>query len=106
MTDRPAITVTHLVDQERFRAEVDIDGAPTEVGYLDYTRDAGHADGDRLALTHTVIFDRFGGRGYAAQLVAQVLDQIRADGNKVVPVCSYVQGYLSKHPEAADLVAS
>lgn len=98
--------VTHLVDRERFRAEVDIDGVATEVGYLDYTRDPGHTDGDRLALTHTVIFDQFGGRGYAAQLVADVLEQIQADGNKVVPVCSYVQSYLRKHPEYADLVAS
>ncbi|GAC56872.1 hypothetical protein GOHSU_14_00390 [Gordonia hirsuta DSM 44140 = NBRC 16056] len=105
MTDG-AITVTHLVDRERFRAEVEEDGSPVEVGFIDYTSDSGYADGDRLALTHTVIFDRFGGRGYAGQLVRQVLDQIRADGNKVIPVCSYVTSYLEKHPEYADLVVS
>jgi len=101
-----SITVTHLVDQERYRAELEEDGGVVEVGYLDYTRDAGHADGDRLALTHTVVYDRFGGRGFAADLVEAVLTDIRGSGNKVVPVCSYVVRYLEKHPEHADLVVS
>ncbi|MFT3661118.1 MAG: GNAT family N-acetyltransferase [Gordonia sp. (in: high G+C Gram-positive bacteria)] len=105
MTDG-AITVTHLAERERYRAEIDEDGAPVEVGYIDYTRDAGHADGDRIALTHTVVYDRFGGHGYAGQLVRTVLDDIRADGNKVVPVCSYVVRYIEKHPEYSDLVAA
>ena len=100
------IGVTHLKERERYRAELDEDGAATEVGYLDYTRDAGHADGDRLALTHTVVYPEYGGRGFAGQLVQQVLDDIRADGNKVVPVCSYVVKYLDKHPEYQDLVVS
>lgn len=68
---------------------------------MDYTQ-----DGNRLALTHTVVYDRFGGRGFAAQLVKFVLDDIRANGQTVVPVCSYVQSYLAKHPEYNDLVAS
>ncbi|UQE74623.1 GNAT family N-acetyltransferase [Gordonia sp. PP30] len=102
-----AITVTHLDERERFRAEIlDEDGVPTEVGYLDYTRDSGHSDGDHLALTHTVVFAQYGGRGYAGQLVQQVFDQIRADGNKVIPVCSYVIKYLGQHPEYDDLVVS
>ncbi|MFM9378443.1 GNAT family N-acetyltransferase [Gordonia sp. VNK21] len=101
-----SITVTHLVDQERYRADIDEDGTTLEVGYLDYTRDAGHADGDRIALTHTVVYDRFGGRGFAADLVRHVLDDVRASGNKVVPVCSYVVRYLEKHPEYSDLVVS
>lgn len=106
MTDG-AITVTHLAERERFRAEIlDEDGLPTEVGYLDYTRDSGHSDGDHLALTHTVVFDQYGGRGYAAELVRQVLDDVRADGNKVIPVCSYVVKYLEKNPQYTDLVVS
>lgn len=105
MTDG-VIRVTHLSDRERYRAEIDEDGAPVEVGYIDYTRDPHHTDGDHLALTHTVVYDRFGGRGYAAELVRQVLDDVRASGNKVVPVCSYVVGYLDKHPEYSDLVVS
>jgi predicted GNAT family acetyltransferase len=105
MTDG-AITVTHLRERERYRAEIEVDGAPIEVGYVDYTMNAGHPDGDHLALTHTVVFDQYGGRGYAGELVRQVLDDVRATGNKVIPVCSYVVKYLEKHPEYSDLVVA
>ena len=97
------ISVTHLAERERYRADFAADGTDVveEVGYIDYTR-----DGDNLALTHTVVFDRWGGRGFAAQLVKQVLDDVRASGRQVVPVCSYVASYLDKHPEYSDIVAS
>ncbi|MFT4088247.1 MAG: GNAT family N-acetyltransferase [Gordonia sp. (in: high G+C Gram-positive bacteria)] len=100
------ITVTHLRERERYRADLVVDGFPEEVGYLDYTRDSGHADGDHLALTHTVVFAQYGGRGYAGQLVKSVLDDIRERGDKVIPVCSYVIHYLERHPEYNDLVVS
>ena len=96
------ISVTHLAERERYRADLIEDGSdPVEVGYIDYTQ-----DGDHLALTHTVIYDRWGGRGFAGELVKQVLDDVKANGQQVVPVCSYVVRYLEKHPEYADLVAS
>ncbi len=96
------ISVTHLAERERYRADLPgDDGEVAEVGYVDYTQ-----DGDRIALTHTVVYDRFGGRGFAADLVKYVLDDVRASGKTVVPVCSYVVRYLEKHPEYQDLVAS
>lgn len=96
------LQVTHLSVQERYRADVtDADGQPVEVGYVDYTQ-----DGDRLALTHTVVYERFGGRGFAAELVKYVLNDIRSNGQTAVPVCSYVQKYLEKHPEYSDIVGS
>ncbi|MFC0316321.1 GNAT family N-acetyltransferase [Gordonia phosphorivorans] len=105
MTDG-AITVKHLAERERYSATIDEDGSPVEVGFIDYTLDAGHADGDHLALTHTVVYDRFGGRGYAAELVRQVLVDVRTNGNKVIPVCSYVVRYLEKNPEYGDVVVT
>ncbi|NLG47888.1 GNAT family N-acetyltransferase [Gordonia sp. (in: high G+C Gram-positive bacteria)] len=95
------LEVTHLFDQERYRAVLkDGDNEAVEVGYVDYTQ-----DGDRLALTHTVVYERFGGRGLAAQLVKHVLEDVRSNGQVVVPVCSYVQKYVEKHPEYSDIVA-
>jgi predicted GNAT family acetyltransferase len=105
MTDG-GLTVTHLAERERYRADIDEDGMPTEVGYIDYTLDPGHPDGDHLALTHTVVFDRFGGETAAAELVRKVLEDVRASGNKVVPVCSYVNKYLEKHPDYDDIIVA
>ncbi|WP_026917417.1 GNAT family N-acetyltransferase [Gordonia shandongensis] len=96
------LEVTHLTEQERYRADLsEAEDGPVEAGYIDYTQ-----DGDRIALTHTVIYERFGGRGLAAQLVKSVLDDVRAAGRTVVPVCTYVQKYIEKHPEYSDIVAS
>lgn len=84
--------------QERYEAFLDEDGEKS-VGYIDYMTEP-----DTLVLTHTVVYDQFGGRGFAAQLTKAVLDDARAQGKQIVPVCSYIQSYLGKHPEYADLV--
>ena len=60
---------------------------------------------DRIALVHTEVQPAFEGQGLAGRLVAGALDDIRARGLRVVPICPYVRAYLRRHPEYADLVA-
>ncbi|WP_137724054.1 GNAT family N-acetyltransferase [Prescottella subtropica] len=72
------------------------------VGLLGYHRDTA---GGVLTLLHTVIDEDHGGRGWAAVLVAAVLDRARRDDVRIRPVCTYVARYLGLHPECGDLVA-
>lgn len=58
----------------------------------------------RRALIHTGVRDRYEGQGLAAQLARRALDDARADGLRIVPLCAYVAGYLEKHPDDQDLV--
>jgi uncharacterized protein len=68
------------------------------VGFADF------ADRDnQRVFHHTVIDPEFGGRGLATILVEQALDATRADGKRIVPVCSMVANVIEKHPEFADL---
>lgn len=64
---------------------------------------AGHADyadrGDQRVFYHTVVDPEFGGRGLATILVEEALHAARADGKRIVPVCSMVEAVLEKHPE-------
>ncbi len=53
---------------------------------------------------HTEISDELEGRGFGAQLVESALDDVRAHGLKLVPVCPFVSDYLRRHPTYADLV--
>ena len=76
-----------------------VDGA--EVGELDHLDDGP----DRRTLVHTGVRPAFEGRGLAAQLVRQALDDARADGVLVVPSCWYAARYLDRHPADADLRA-
>ncbi len=69
-----------------------------QVTLLDYAREA-----DRLALLHIEVPRALQGRGFAAELLRSVLESARTRDLKVVPVCSYVQLFLRRHPEYDDL---
>jgi predicted GNAT family acetyltransferase len=38
--------------------------------------------------------------------VRAALDDVRAKGGSVVPKCSFVRGWIERHPDYADLVTS
>jgi predicted GNAT family acetyltransferase len=60
---------------------------------------------DAVALIHTEVSPSLEGRGLGARLVAGALDDIRARGLQVVPICPFVRAYIRRHPDYADLVA-
>ena len=62
--------------------------------------------GDRMVLTHTEVLPYAEGSGLGSRLVAGALDDIRARGLRVVPLCPFVAAYIQRHPEYGDLVAA
>jgi predicted GNAT family acetyltransferase len=81
---------------EQSRYELDEDGHV--VGEILYRRYP-----DRIVLVHTEVPPELEGQGLASRLVAGALDDIRAQGLRVVPVCPFVRAYLSSHPEYAEM---
>lgn len=79
------------------RYELDIDGA---TAFANYRLAPG-----KVIITHTETPRALRGRGIASKLVQGALEQIRADGLKVVAGCSFVIDYLDRHPEFADVAA-
>jgi predicted GNAT family acetyltransferase len=59
---------------------------------------------DAVVLVHTEVSPSLEGKGLGAQLVADALDDIRARGLHVVPICPFVRSYIRRHPEYRDLV--
>jgi predicted GNAT family acetyltransferase len=55
-------------------------------------------------LVHTEVEPRAEGTGLGSQLVTEALDDIRARGLRVVPLCPFVAAYIRRHPDYADLV--
>lgn len=82
----------------RQRFEVRLDGEV--VGFAAY-----HVRDGVVAITHTEVEPALRGRGIGAALVGGALDRIRAEGHRVLPVCSFVADYVRRNPEHADLVA-
>lgn len=81
--------------QHRF--EMVVDGSVAFVTYADR--------GDRIALNHTEVPEALSGRGIGSQLARAALEEVRARGLKIVPVCEFIASYIQRHPEYRDMVA-
>lgn len=84
---------------EKLRYEALVDGQVA--GLLFYRAREGE-----LVLVHTEVADEFEGQGIGSRLVAGALDDIRARGLRIVPICPFVKAYLRRHPEYTDLIAA
>ena len=62
--------------------------------------------GDRIEMIHTEVPPALAGQGIGSALVRGALDQVRAAGLRVVPRCSFVAGFIGRHPEYRSLVAA
>jgi uncharacterized protein len=71
------------------------------LGHTDYER-----RGDTLLFTHTEVDQDSGRSGVGSTLVRAALDDVRAKGGAVVPLCSFVRGWIERHDDYADLVAA
>lgn len=61
--------------------------------------------GDTLVLVHTEVPVHLEGRGHGSALMRAILEDIRARGEKVVPLCSFALDYMREHPETQNLLA-
>ena len=62
--------------------------------------------GRLVVFTHTEVDPSRRGHGVATELARQALEQVRASGRRVVPVCPFLAGHIHRHPEYADLVSA
>jgi predicted GNAT family acetyltransferase len=90
-----APAVTRNADRHRFEATVD-----GHTSVLTYREAAG-----RVTLIHTEVPPELRGRRIADTLARAALDDIRQRGLQVRPLCPFVQAFMKRHPEYADLVA-
>lgn len=82
----------------RNRFEYEIEG---RTAFIDYRR-----AGNVLSLTHAAVPRELEGRGIGSSMVRDTLDLIRGRGEKVVPVCSFVDVFIRRHPDYQDLLAN
>jgi len=92
MADLPPV----VMNETTHRFEVTVEG---ETAFAEYRLEPG-----AIILPHTVVPEALGGRGIASALIKAGLGYARDHGLKVKPICPFVAGYISKHPEVQDLV--
>ena len=88
-----------MVENNQFenRFEAKVNGV---VALLEY-----RLRGEVLQFLHTEVPQPAEGQGIGGQLARAGLEYARENGWKVAPLCSFVAGYIKRHPEYLDLVA-
>ena len=82
----------------RHRFELTVDGATAYVAF--------ERSGDVITFTHTIVPEALGGRGIGSALARHVLDYAAEHRLRVCPQCSFIRGYIAKHPEYAGLMTA
>lgn len=81
-------------DKRRFEVNLG-----TEIAYMEYRFQAG-----TKVLMHTYIPEKYRGKGNAARLIQQVLDDLRKAKTQVMVNCAVVSRFLKEHPEYNDVI--
>ena len=78
------------------RYEMSVDG---QIVHADVRRDK-----DRLYIDYVYAPPELRGKGAASQFMTQLMDIVRAEQLKVVPICGYAASWLERHQEYTDLI--
>jgi predicted GNAT family acetyltransferase len=74
--------------------------ASGEVAEMTYSKAGAHL----LIIDHTGVPDAFRGQGIGLALVARAVDDARASGRKIMPLCPFAAAQFRRHPEWADVL--
>ena len=63
-----------------------------------------HVRGGRNYFVHTEVDPGHEGEGLGSALAQNALDDVRARGEQIVPLCPFITAWLNRHPDYQDLI--
>lgn len=90
----------HILDEEKGahgRYSVTVDGHEAE---MTYSRASPHL----VIVDHTAVPDALRGRGVGQALSSHAVEQARAGGWKIIPLCPFFKAQAMRHPDWNDVV--
>lgn len=97
MTHDHAPTVRRNDDTHRYELT---DAGGTLLGFAEFRPAGEHA----VMLPHTEVNEGHEGEGLGSLLARAALDDVRAQGKHVLPMCPFIAAYIRDHREYLDLV--
>ena len=79
------------------RYSVLVDGHEAEMTY-------SRAGDSLLIIDHTDVPDTLRGRGVGEALVRRAVEDARADGKRILPLCPFAKAQIMRHPEWQDVL--
>ncbi len=89
------VEIKENIEKKRFEAEVE-----NSLALIEYIRAE-----DKMYLTHTEVPTELEGKGIASSMAKQVLQQIKDEHLKLVPLCPFIASYIKRHPEWKEILA-
>lgn len=80
------------------RYTVQVEGVEAEMTYL-------RKDEGLVIIEHTGVPDALRGRHIGKALVRRGVEDARAKGRKIIPLCPFAKALISRHPESQDILA-
>jgi predicted GNAT family acetyltransferase len=90
------IALAHDETAHRYRL---VSGAQ-EIGFIEYDP----IGATTLLVKHTEVAPAHEGEGHGSALVRGMLEDVRARGMNVIPICPYTMAFLRRHREYLDVV--
>ena len=97
MTDHEAPAISREETDSKGRYSALVDGHEAE---MTYSR-AGTA---LVIIDHTEVPDALRGRGVGEALVRRAVEDARAEGKRIVPLCPFAKAQIMRHPEWQDVL--
>jgi predicted GNAT family acetyltransferase len=91
--------IKHRNDEKKGAFEIYSDGK--KAGEMTYT----WAGEDKFIIDHTEVDEAYNGKGLAKQLVFAGAEYARANGKKVIPLCTYAKATFQKNKEIQDVLS-
>ncbi len=92
--DLDTLEILHNEAEKRF--EVWIDGYLSKLDYI--------KDGRNFVITHVGVYPELRGQGVAGKITQAGLEYAKANGLRVIPMCSYAAAYIRRNPQYAGLM--
>lgn len=77
-----------------------LDGPGGAVAEMTYTNVGAH----QIIIDHTEVPDAFRGKGAGLRLVTRAVEDARAAGKTIIPLCPFAASQFRRHPEWADVL--
>ena len=93
----PALAVAHEESGTKGRYVVHLEGTEAE---MTYTR----AGQQLIIIDHTSVPDALRGRGLGAILVHRAVEDARAAGKTIIPLCPFAKSQFDRHSDWSDVL--
>ena len=91
------LTIEREEGASKGRYLVRIDGAEAMMTY-------SRAGESAMIIDHTEVPDALRGRSVGLSLVRRAVEDARAEGRSIIPLCPFAKAQFSRHPEWQDVV--